>query len=479
MLRRDLCLLVAIAFGVGLLVWLTRPLPEKPVAKTTAPEPVSKSSVVSSTPRIIPSEQSLLLGRAGDGGSAGVGADPWNKAVQTIGWSLVAVEAWRASDGPPGLTPVVRGCGVFVGTQGELLVPLELAGSSRALRIQLADGTVHAAVTVAADRFSGLALARTGLSGTVPVRWAVGTTGARVPQASRVVLVARAFGTSEWFGFGLLVYPRHSEVVADLVGSADTLTVVGSGFGDHPGAPVVNSAGEVVGLVRSHPARDVARTDVSAVAAGQARAATQMMLRDGSVTRQYLGVAVQPVDRDMASSLGIREARGALVSDVMPDGPAAQAGVRPGDVIVKVGDFSVGHHLELRALVAQMPVDRPITLELVRGGETQRVQTQPATRERDMGVPPPPPGIPQGRSLLEALEVKSVEGGVVVVDFHPERVVASQPLTPGDLLLEVEGVAVASAEDFAAAVERTRPLDLIRLRVEDVGMRRYLTLKRF
>jgi serine protease Do len=203
------------------------------------------------------------------------------------------------------------------------------------------------------------------------------------------------------------------------------------------------------------------------------------MMSGGPALRPYLGLAVQPVDQDLALALGLTEARGALVSDVLPSGPAAEAGVMPGDVVVRVGDFAVNSHVELRALVGRMPADQPIQLEVVREGEVRKLLVKAAVKEPLEVPPPPPPGLPPGQSLLEAVEVgPGPQGQPVVTAFHPYMVVATRPLAVGDRILEVDRNPVESVEDFRALRERTRNADRLLLRIDDGGMRRYLVLKR-
>jgi S1-C subfamily serine protease len=123
----------------------------------------------------------------------------------------------------------------------------------------------------------------------------------------------------------------------------------------------------------------------------------------------------------------------------------------PGDVVVRVGDFAVNSHVELRALVGRMPADQPIQLEVVRGEEVRKLLVKAAVKEPLEVPPPPPPGLPPGQSLLEAVEVgPGPQGQPVVTAFHPYMVVATRPLAVGDRILEVDRNPVESVEDFRA-----------------------------
>lgn len=466
MMRRDLALLVALLAGAVLLALLTRPLPTKEGVSSPARLPGEGVPV-----RVPPVEQSLLLSRPVEAAPA---PDPWERALAAVTPVLVAVEAWSAPV-PTGRATVLRGSGIFVSTQGDMVLPYELVADGRALRVQGVDGVVRAARAMAADRHHGLALARVAGVTSTPVMW--GSAG--LPRAAtRVALAARVMGRPESFGFGLLVPARRGEVVADLAGIPEYLTVVGAGWGDHPGAVAVNSSGELVGVVRPASGPGAVAEETVLLPAAVVQARVQTMLKGGTPRRAYLGVAVQPVGPDLAPLLGLNEPKGALISDVLPEGPAEQAGLRPGDVVVRAGDFQVNNHTELRGLIARMPPEQALMLEVIRRGTRIQVDVRPAVREPAAELPPPPPELPAGESPLAAVVPVASAEGVRVGTYQGHWVVATQPLQPGDLILEINGEPVRNETDFAEARRRTQGAAAVLLRVDDGGMRRHLVLKR-
>jgi len=471
MIRRDACLMAALAVGGVLLVWLTRPLPDAPKdgAPVQAAVPSGPGAAQPAAVRLVPADQSLLLGRTGE---AQTGGDAWDKALEAAGASVVAVESWAVQGGGEEV-PFKRGGGVFVGGQGELLLPYSLVAEGQALRVYLADGTARPAVLAAVDRFSGLALARVRDVSSKAVRWAQ-----PVLRPGRVVVLARGWGSADAVGFGLLVVPRGTGVLADLSGGPEMVRVTGVALEEVPGAVLLNGQGEVVGMVQAAAVVQAGPRDLAAIPAEAARASAQAMLQGIPLRRPYLGVAVQPVDRDLAQVLGLPESRGALVSDLMPEGPGAKAGLEPGDVILRIGDFAVHSHQELRALVGRMPAEQPMRLEVWRGGTARTVEVAAAERWPVEDLPAGPAALPEGAPVLGSVEVKAEADGLVVASFKAHTVVASGRLSPGDRILEVDGMAVATVEEFAALREKTRAADAVLLRIDDGGMRRYLVLKR-
>ena len=470
MIRRDVGLFCALVLGAVLLVMLTRPLPKRDETEPSAGVRVKPElpGLVSAT---VPADQSLLLGRVAE---ATPMTDTWDRTVEVLGPSLLAVESWSGIKAA-GAAPVLRGCGIYVGNRGEAVLPYELVAGGRVLRVMGSDGVMRAGVALAADRLHGLALMRVKDHAGVPVRWASG-----VQRSARVLVASRAVGQPDRFGFGFWTLSGRIDVVVDVGGQSEEAVVVGSALREVPGAPVVNAAGEVVGVLKFNAQVLASSNEFAAVPARVARASVQAMLAGMSLTRPYLGLAVQSVDGDLAQALGLAEVRGAVVSDVFPGGPAAEAGIIPGDVLVRVGDFSVHNHLELRSLVGRMPGDQPMQLEVVRAGEVIKLQVKAGVSESLDVLAPPPPSVAEGESLLTALEVgPGPQGHPVVKAWYPQWVVATRSLAVGDRIMEINGQPVLSVADFQALRERTRGMDWLLLRIEDGGgLRRYLVLKR-
>jgi serine protease Do len=106
-----------------------------------------------------------------------------------------------------------------------------------------------------------------------------------------------------------------------------------------------------------------------AIPVNLARAVMEQILKQGKVSRGWLGVSIQDVTPVVARSFGLAELKGVLVGDVSPKSPAASAGLRRGDVILRVNDKPVDDSGHLRNLIAAIPAGTPVTLTIVRGGK--------------------------------------------------------------------------------------------------------------
>ena len=178
----------------------------------------------------------------------------------------------------------------------------------------------------------------------------------------------------------------------------------------------------------------------------------------GRVTRGYLGVLIQKVTPEIAESLGIDRARGALVANVSKDGPAEKAGVKVGDVIVEFDGSEVKDSGELPIIVARTPVDKKVRLKVLRDkkelpltvvvGELKDeevVASGPEKGELGLTVQKVTP------QIAESLGLENTEG-LVVTAVEPGSAADEAGIRRGDVILQVDQKPVRSIDDFNKVV---------------------------
>jgi serine protease Do len=207
------------------------------------------------------------------------------------------------------------------------------------------------------------------------------------------------------------------------------------------GGPLVNLKGQVVGINTAIYSRSGGNIGIGfAIPINLARQIVPQLKETGYVTRGWLGVLIQPVDEDIAKSLDLPEAQGALVAKVFADSPAAKAGVEVGDVIVEFDGQRIRKSNDLPSIVAATPVGKAVRLTLVRAGSQKTVDVTIAKLEEE---------------AVEAKPVKADELGLSVQDMTPE--IANDLGLPR----ESKGVVVSG-------VRRGSPADEAGLRAGDV-----------
>jgi serine protease Do len=184
----------------------------------------------------------------------------------------------------------------------------------------------------------------------------------------------------------------------------------------------------------------------------------------GHVTRGWLGVQIQPVTSEIADSLGLKKAEGAMVDEPQSGSPAAKAGIESGDVITAVNGTQVKDARDLARTIGTMAPDTSIKLDIVRKGEPRSITVtlaqmpneQRAGAENDNAKPTS--GVPHlGLQVAPANEVSGAgEKGVVVTAVEPDGPAAEQGLQTGNVILEVGGKPVANASDIRDALSEAK-----------------------
>jgi len=211
----------------------------------------------------------------------------------------------------------------------------------------------------------------------------------------------------------------------------------------------------------------------------------------GHVRRGWLGVEVQEVTRELSQTLGLQKPEGALVARVVPGSPAAQAGIRAGDVILSYDEQDIPMQAALPPMVGNTDPGTTAALKVLRDGKTVTIKVEVGTLEsgdragRGGGKPAPaPPEKPRGtlgilvRKLTadERKKAQIVSGGAIVtgVDDGPGR---DAGLLPDDILLTIAGNEIDGPERLAEVVKRLEPGRSVPMLVQRRGQPTFLAIE--
>jgi serine protease Do len=252
------------------------------------------------------------------------------------------------------------------------------------------------------------------------------------------------------------------------------------------GGPLLNLLGEVVGMNTAILSAQGGNVGVGFAVPMNAIRELLPELRRGSVTRGRIGVQVSPVTRELVEPLGLKDPSGALVRSVDRDGPAAAAGIQPGDVIVRYNSKPIADSNELTALVSRSTPGTTVPIDVIRNGQERTVNVRIAPLEQsqtethqsaaDAGF---------GMSLQDLtpqfrtqLQLPAGRSGAVVTNVDPGSPAAAAGLRPGDVVLEVNRMPVRSAADVAAALRRVKEGETAFALVWRKGQEVFVTLMR-
>jgi serine protease Do len=205
-----------------------------------------------------------------------------------------------------------------------------------------------------------------------------------------------------------------------------------------------------------------------------ARTIVDQLRQFGEIRRGWLGVSIGIVEKEMAEAMGLDKARGALVQTVNDGGPAVNAGIKPGDIILKFDGRDVPDNRSLPRMVAETPIGKKVAVDLFRNGQAKTVTLEVGRLPDDPGKPSKPDSkgdkgdantelaslglrlAPLSPALRQKFNVPAeVKSGLVVVDVDVAKP-AGEKLRPGDVIVEAQSKETTSV---AALAERIKELE--------------------
>ena len=294
-------------------------------------------------------------------------------AIDQINPAVVTIMMAKSKSAP-------RGLGVIIDPQGYIVTNDHIVRGASNIKVILADGREIDARLVGADSVSDVAVLQ--VRGLVPAVAVFGDSSALVlGQATIVIGGPRGAVT-------MGVVSALNRTVGDQTGLIQTDAAIDN---DDSGGPLLNSAGQVIGLVTvltRRPGDKNSEKTGAAIPSNQVRAIAAQLILSGRVERPYLGIRYRVPDVQQAGAMGLAAGEGVLVLQVQSGSPADTAGLKPGDVILAVGDRRIDRgHSFLAVLFAHAPRDR-VNLTVWQEGKQTRIAltlgTHPESRP-DLG----------------------------------------------------------------------------------------------
>src|SRR6202790_3986239 len=259
------------------------------------------------------------------------------------------------------------------------------------------------------------------------------------------------------------------------------------------GGPAFNTEGEVMGVNTAIYSPSGGSVGIAfSIPASTVKNVIAQLKDKGTVSRGWIGVQIQPVTSDIADSLGLKKAEGALVAEPQANGPAAKAGIESGDVITAVNGESVKDARELARTIGSLPPGNSVKLNVLHKGQDKvvnltlgqlpnSVEAKADTGNGDQGNATPR-GTDVPKLGLTVAPANSVAGagkdGVVVTEVDPKSAAAERGFKEGDVILEVAGKNVTNAGDVREAINaaRTDNKNSVLMRVKSGGSSRFVAL---
>lgn len=378
---------------------------------------------------------------------------------------------FRQFGGRPFMQPQPRkgvsmGSGFIIDKSGFVVTNNHVVDNASKITVKLPDGRSFTAKLVGTDSQTDVALLKITSDKPLPTVEFGNDRALRV--GDWVVAVGNPFGLSNSVTAGIV-----SSLGRDISNDqpyTDFIQIDAPINKGNSGGPTFDLKGQVVGMNSMIFSPTGSSVGIGfAIPSSTIKDVVAALETHGKVARGWLGVQIQPVTPEIASSLGLKEPKGALVASLVPDSPAARAGIRQGDVILSVNGKEVSDSHDLTRKVAQLAAGKAAAFAILRDGARQTVDvTIGAKKDTQVAsagpqIDPTPSGAVTGKAMglgLSALtpDVRRAYNlddgvqGVVVTKVDPDSNAAEQGLQPGDVVVKVHNKAVHTPQDIEKSI---------------------------
>ena len=351
------------------------------------------------------------------------------------------------------------GSGAIVSPDGYILTNNHVVGSADEIKVTLMDKREFTAKVVGKDSKTDLALIKIDTKENLPV--ATLGSSAELQVGDWVVAIGNPFGFSLTVTAGIVSAKGRA-----LGGNYDDYIQTDASINPgNSGGPLFDTQGNVVGINTAIYSRTGTSAGIGfAIPIDLAKSVMEQLKTKGRVVRGWLGVEIQEITPELAQSFGLAKPEGALVANVQSDSPASKAGIERGDVIVKFNNRAVPDQHALPEMVANTPINKTVTVEVIRDGKRKTVDVTVGELKESVVAsargeqPGADWGLQVGEITPEIVRQFNLQTdkGVIVKGVRPDTPAADAGLQPGDVVLEVNHDKISSIEEFLSKAKQAK-----------------------
>lgn len=364
------------------------------------------------------------------------------------------------------------GSGFIVDASGVIITNNHVVADADQVLVRLEDGTEYNATDWKTDPRSDVAIVRIKPHGVLPTVKLGDSESCEI--GDWVLAIGSPFGLQSTVTAGIISAKGRGQGILEREDFLQTDAAINPG---NSGGPLLNLDGEVVGINTAISSRSGGYDGVGfAIPINMARWVSRQLIDHGVVKRGYLGVAIQPVSNQLAKQFGIKVGQGAIVGQVVPGSPAAEAKVEAGDVILTLNHKPVSNPRNLQGIVEQLETGKGYPLEILRNGKKETLTVSIAempknyTAAGDPNSDQAPGKEPElskpsqfkelgievqevDKELTEQLGYKGAVKGVLISEVNPDSPADAAGLKSGMVIEKVGMKVVTNVGEFTAAMK--------------------------
>jgi serine protease Do len=371
------------------------------------------------------------------------------------------------------------GSGVIVEANGYILTNNHVVAGAEDIKVTLSDKREFKGKVIGSDAKTDLAVVKIDADH-LPVLPLGNSDNLKVGE--RVIAVGTPFGLNQTVTSGIISAKGRADVgIAEYEDFIQTDTPINPG---NSGGALVNVRGELVGINTAIFSESGGSQGIGfAIPSNMAKVVMEQLIKKGKVTRGWLGVSIQGISPELAKQMKLKDTKGALITDVMADGPAAKAGLQSGDTIVMFDNKEVTDPSALKNMVGNTEPGKQVVVKYMRSGSLGTlnitIQSFPEDQKNLAG---------SFDNQLKGVSVQNITPDVrkslnlpprvtgVVIDAIAEDSPAADILAPGDIIIEINRKKIANVGEYKAIVASLKAGQNILLLIYRNGTGLFVTL---
>jgi len=377
-----------------------------------------------------------------------------------------------------------QGSGVIVSPDGYVLTNNHVIDGAREVTVTLPDKREFQGKIVGTDPKTDLAVVKIDGENLPSVAWG---DASKLQVGEYVLAVGNPFGLNSTVTLGIVsALGRGRMGITQYEDFIQTDAAINPG---NSGGALVNTRGELVGINTAIFSQNGGYQGVGfAVPTSMSKPIYESLIKTGKVVRGYLGIGIQDLNHDLAKSFGIKDSKGALVSDVKEEGPADQGGLKQGDVITSYQGSPVEDAVALQRMVTSTSVGSKVPVKIMRDGREKELTitigeqhdttktAKAESGEKDYAFA----GVAVqdlDKDTAKELGMKGKVQGVVVTSVEPDSGADKAGLMPGDVIREINRQPVKSVKEFEKVSSAVRKGDNVLILINRKGNALFLSAK--